>query len=213
MGDASVMHELVIIGAGGHGRVCLDIALLTGMQVRGFIDGDVTIEKEVQGVPILGGDELVENTEFRQKAIFFIGIGDHKVRARLIPVFERYGASFATLIHPSATVSDHTEIGAGTLVNAGAVINTGSVIGRHCVLNTSCSVDHDCVISDSSQICPGATLAGGVVCGVGSYIGSGAVVLPCCSIGAGAMIGAGSTVTEDVAEHTTIIIRAPLTHG
>jgi sugar O-acyltransferase (sialic acid O-acetyltransferase NeuD family) len=213
MGDRVVKQELVIVGAGGHGRVCLDIALLTGMQVRGFIDGGRPAGEDVHGVPILGGDKLVEDAEFRRNAVFFIGIGNQKIRPRLIAGLEKHDASFTTLIHPSAVVSPRSEIGEGTLVNAGVVVNTDSVVGRHCVLNTSCSVDHDCVVGDGAQVCPGATLAGGVTCGAGSYIGSGAVVLPYFKIGAGAVVGAGSSITEDVADEMTVIGRAPLSAG
>lgn len=200
-------EEVVIVGAGGHGRVCLDVCLLTNTPVRGFVDGGREVGEIIHGVSVLGGDELLSNNGFRADAHFIVGIGNRHIRHRVIAELDRNGAALATLIHPSAVVSPRSEIGAGTLVNAGAVINIGARIGRHCVLNTSCSVDHDCTLGDGCQICPGATLAGGVTCAPGAFIGSGSVVLPNRTIGKRAIIGAGSSVANDVPDGVTIANR------
>ena len=203
-------EEVVIVGAGGHGRVCLDICLLTDTPLRGFLDSGRDMGEQIHGVPVLGGDELLSDAGFRAGASFIVGIGDRHIRPRVIAALDGCEAELATLVHPSAVASPRSVIGAGTLVNAGAVVNTDTKIGRHCVLNTSCSVDHDCNIGDGCQVCPGATLAGGVTCGRGFFIGSGAVVLPNRTVGQAAIIGAGSAVAEDVPEGVAMMNRPPL---
>lgn len=48
--------KLIIIGASGHGKVLLDIALKTGYEVLGFLDDDKS-KKTLAGYPVLGTTE------------------------------------------------------------------------------------------------------------------------------------------------------------
>lgn len=197
-------NEIVILGAGGHGKVVLDICLISNRPVRGFIDGGRVAGEIIHGAPVLGGDELLQDTAFVEQASFIVGVGDPQLHCKITAQVTQCGGVFETLQHPSATVSPRAEIGEGTIINAGAVVNIDARIGRHCILNTRSSIDHDCVVEDGCQICPGATLAGGVHCEDGVYVGSGATVLPFIRIGAGAVIGGGMTVIKDVAPGTTL---------
>jgi len=53
--------NIVIIGAGGHGRVVLDVLRAMGkFQIAGFIDADTgKAGQEVMGVPLLGPIHLL----------------------------------------------------------------------------------------------------------------------------------------------------------
>jgi len=198
-------EETVIVGAGGHGRVCLDICLLADIPVRGFLDNSRETGEKIHGVPVLGGDELISDSDFRNAAQFIIGIGDRQIRPRVIAELDLHQATLTTLVHPSAVISPRCDIEDGTLVNAGAVINIDTRIGRHCVINTNCSIDHDCVIGENVHICPGATLAGGIICADDSFIGSGAAILPNCQIGHNATVGGGTIVISDIPENSTFV--------
>ena len=77
-------EEVVIVGAGGHGRVCLDICLLTDTPLRGFLDSGRDMGEQIHGVPVLGGDELLSDAGFRAGASFIVGIGDRHIRPRVI---------------------------------------------------------------------------------------------------------------------------------
>jgi sugar O-acyltransferase (sialic acid O-acetyltransferase NeuD family) len=102
------------------------------------------------------------------------------------------------LRHPSTTVSNHVEIGSGTLIVAGSVVNASASIGCGVILNTACSVDHDCIISDFVHISPGAHLAGNVSIGARSWIGIGVVVREGVHIGNDVVVAAGAVVLKDV---------------
>ena len=197
--------EIVILGAGGHGRVILDICMIRGLAVRGFVDHGKSAGNGLHGTEILGGDELMTDPEFFENAAFIVGVGDREIRRKMITQVQAYNGIFATLIHPAAIVSPRATIGEGTLVNAGAVVNIDARIGEHCILNTQCSIDHDCSLGDNVHICPGATLAGGVTCSEDAYIGSGATVLPNCRIGRGATVGGGAIVISDVDDGLTFL--------
>ncbi len=187
---------LVIFGAGGHAKVLRDICSVAGRSVAGFLDNDA--QGSVHGVSILGSEELLDDPQFVEKHDFILGIGQPAIRNRLAGYAKERGATWATLVHPSAVISQSVKIGEGSVVNSAAVINIDTRIGARCIVNTGAIIDHDCLLGDDVQICPGATIAGGVTCADGVFIGSGASVVPGISIGANSTVGAGSTVLANV---------------
>lgn len=194
---------IIIIGAGGHGKVLYDICRVAGLPLAGFLDN--TVRGTIHGVAVLGGDELFDDATFVDAHEFALGVGEPLVRKRLAARVAATGGTLATLIHPSAVISSSVPLGAGTVVNAGAVINIDSRIGKCCIINTRASIDHDCVLGDNVQICPGATLAGGVKCGDDVFVGSGATIVPMVSVGAGSVVGAGCSVIRDVPAGVTVV--------
>ena len=51
---------VILIGAGGHAKVLLDILLDTGVPVLGFLDNDASLQKKkIFGLPVLGTDEEI----------------------------------------------------------------------------------------------------------------------------------------------------------
>ena len=179
-------NKLVIIGAGGQGRVCADIARLMGYAEIIFLDdGAPNAEGKVKDYP-----------QYLPDADFFVAIGNGTVRRKIQTMLEENGAPIATLIHPNATVAQDVKIGQGTAVMAGAVINPGAVIGCGNIVNTCASVDHDCRVGDYLHIAVGARICGTVTLEDDSWIGAGAVIIQNLSVCAGCMIGAGAVVVK-----------------
>lgn len=184
--------KLVIIGAGGHGKVIADIALKNGYTNIVFVDDNST--GECMGLPIAGTTSDVEklndgNTEF------VIGIGNNATRKRLA---EQFDVNWTTLIHPSAQIAVSVSIGKGTVVMAGAVINVCASIGEHCIINTCAVVEHDNVIGDYVHISPGVKLSGTVSVGRNTWIGTGTSVINNISICDDVIVGVGSVVIRSV---------------
>lgn len=195
---------VVIVGAGGHGKVLFDICRASSVPVAGYLDKDSSWRPDIHGLPILGTDDMLGDGSFVAAHAFVLGIGDVRIRRALIARLEDANAALATLIHPSAAVSEFAEIGRGSTVHAGAVVCIDARIGAHCVVNTGASVDHDCVLADGVQIGPGARLAGGVVCDADVFVGTGASVVPGIKVGKGSVVGAGSSAARDVPENVTV---------
>lgn len=195
--------RVVVLGAGGHGRVILDALLAADQsEVVGFLDDDLKREGErVFGFPVLGLTsqlkELAEKVGFERVAV---AVGDNFVRDQKLRQVQESGLRAATVVHPSARISRFVEIGNGVVILAGAVINPGTILEDNVCVNTAASVDHDNHLGRSCHIFPHATLTGGVRVGEFSYIGSGAVVNPYLRIGNYAYVGAGAVVTRDVSE-------------
>lgn len=183
--------EIIVIGAGGHGRVIADIITLVGDKVIGFLD-----DKEpnhLSEIPYLGTCKDI--LKYQKDAWFIIGIGDNHTRKELM---EAYQVNWYTAIHPSAVIAHDVSIGAGSAVMANAVINTASTIGNGVIINTAATVDHDCTISDYVHISPGVHLGGTVRIGTETWIGIGAIVSNNIDICGECIVGAGAVVIQNI---------------
>jgi sugar O-acyltransferase (sialic acid O-acetyltransferase NeuD family) len=184
------MNRLIIIGAGGHGRVVADA---TDQQVV-FLDDNLELDGVVGSINQL--DQIKEKGES-----IIVAIGDNKTRMEILSKCE----NTTTIIHPSAVISESATIGDGAVVFANVVINPNSTIGRGCILNTASTVDHDCVLGDGVHISPGAHLGGNVTVGDCSWIGIGASVKHGVTIGKNVMVGAGAAVVNDITDSVTVV--------
>ena len=194
------MADVIIIGAGGHGKVIADIVLCAGNNLLGFLD-DSKAGQTHAGFPVLGKQKDYVNYP---DAEFVIAIGSAAAREKIAG--EMAGVRWHTAIHPTAVISKlDVTIGEGTVVMANAVINPGAVIGDHCIVNTAAVVEHDNKIEDYVHISVGAKLAGVVTVGQSTWIGVGATVKNATSICGSCMIGAGAVVVKDIVEPGTYV--------
>lgn len=190
-------EELLIIGAGGHGKSVADVACCTGKYKKiFFLDDDENIMETTY--PVVGKIEniwLYKNTHD-----VFVAIGNPKLREKLLKDLIYQNMSIPVIIHPQAVIGGNTLIGVGTVVMPGAVIGPNSSIGQGCIINTCASVDHDNLLEDYVHISVGAHLAGTVRIGHGTMIGIGAVVSNNLKVCEGCMIGAGAVVTRNITQ-------------
>lgn len=185
--------QLIIIGAGGHGRVAADIARLRGYEEVAFLD-----DQKVENVNQIGC--VADFKKYIGKADFFVGIGSNNPRRAVFEKLEKGGAKIINLIHPAAVVAADVVFGKGIAVMAGAVINTGSRIENGAIINTCASVDHDCAVGAFSHVSVGSHLAGTVAVGENTFIGAGATVINNITICGGCTIGAGAVVVKNIQE-------------
>lgn len=191
---------VIVVGAGGHGKVVVATLQAAGRTVAEVWDDDPgKAGGELLGVPVVGPiAERIAEAEGRQAVL---GIGDNRIRRRLaadLPL------TWISAVHPSAVVHSSVRVGEGTVVFAGAVVQPDAVLGRHAIVNTGATVDHDCGIGDFVHVAPGVHLAGEVSVGEGAVLGIGVKVLPGRTVGAWATVGAGSVVVHDVPAEATV---------
>jgi len=190
------MNKLVIIGAGGHGKVVADCAKRMGYTDIEFLDDNRLVDN-VLGFRVVGGVGCTEKYD-KSSTDFFVAIGNNRVRVDLLKKLVRTGCNVVTLIHPETVISEFVRIEKGALVMPGAVINAGAEIGFGVIVNTGVRIDHDCKIADGVHISPGAVLSGTVSVGEGTWICSGAVVSNNVTIGSGSQVAAGAAVIKNV---------------
>lgn len=106
-----MFKRLVIVGAGGHGKVVADMALKLGYTNILFADDNAT--GECMGFPI-----ICKSTDFEHqndgKTDFVIAVGNNAIRKKIA---ESHDANWVTLIHPSAQIDTNVKIGRGTVIN------------------------------------------------------------------------------------------------
>lgn len=187
-----MFNRLVIIGAGGHGKVIADMAIKKGYTDIVFVDDN--IEGTCIGFPIIATSEQIE--DFNDgKTDFVIAIGDNQVRKKIA---EKYNVKWVSLIHPSAQVGINVTISEGTVIMAGAIVNACTSIGKHCIINSCAVVEHDNVIENYVHISPNVALGGMVRVGECTHIGIGASVKNNISICGNSIIGVGTTVVKNI---------------
>ena len=194
------------IGARGQGRMILSIlrAVDLNYTISGFLDRDPDLHGTlVDGVPVLGGHQLLLHEEYRDAGVF-LGIGTNPERKLL---YEALGVRhrFISAIHPDALVAATVAIGDAPVIMSGVTINRDTQIGTNVIINTGAIVEHDCVVGSHAHICPGVVLCGGVAVGEGAVVGAGATVKDGITIGAWATIGAGAVVVKDVPAGLTVV--------
>ena len=202
--------DVIILGAGGHGRVVLDI-VLQGQQHKpiGFLDNNELLHgRRVDGLPVLGGLERLTDLKARGISGAIIAVGDNGVRRALADHVEQRRFELISAIHPSAQLASSVSLGKGAVVAAGALVCAHCQIGDYCILNTGCIIDHESMIGTSAHICPGVRLAGHVTVESGVFVGIGATVVQNIRIGFEAVVGAGAVVTKDV-DPMTIVVGVP----
>lgn len=197
------MTRVVGIGAGGHARVVADaLRRMGGFEIVGLTDPDPRLQGvEIDGVPVLGGDDVLPRLRREGVEAAFMGIGgvgDNRPRAEVFKRVQSLGFVFVNAIHPAAVVASSVRMGMGVTLAAASVLNPGVRLGSDVIVNTGAIVDHDCEIADHVHIAPGATLSGSVSLGPLVHIGTGAVVKEGIRIGEASLIAAGAVVVEDI---------------
>lgn len=200
--DYSRNPPLLIVGAGGHGRVVLDAALVAGIEVAGFVDRAKPIGCRINDRPVLYSSPKDAPHE---RFSFIVALGDQDARRAISVAIVRAGEMLVTVMHPRAIIAEYGTIGAGCFVAANVIVAPNATIGAFSILNHACTIDHDNLLAAGVQVCPGAHLAGNVVCEEDAFIGTGATICPRVRIGAGAIIGAGATVIRDVPPRATVV--------
>lgn len=199
------MHRLLIIGAGGHGRVVADAAACMNQWTEiAFVDDGYPDKKMSGRWPIIGGQKDLPVLRDRF-AYGIVGIGQAALRLNLLDKLIENGFGIPVVCHPASVVAIDAELCKGTVVMAGAVINSGARVGCGSVINTGSSIDHDCIIMEGVHVCPGAHVAGGVTVGARCWIGIGAVIIQACRVGADVTIGAGAAVINDIPDGVTVV--------
>lgn len=179
--------EVIIIGAGGHGKVIADIVFKSGDNFKGFLDDDLSKEY------VIG--KIIDCKKY-QDCYFVIGIGNNKVRETIAQEYNFL--KFYSAIHPTAVIANDVNIGNGSVIMPNAVINANSKIGNHCIINTASVVEHDCVIDDFAHISPNATLCGTVRIGRETHIGAGAVIKNNITICENVTVGIAAAIVKDI---------------
>jgi len=198
-------NGLLIIGAGGHGRVVADAAEASGQWDKiAFVDDKYPDVSSASQWSVIGRISDLESLKSEWNQIV-VAIGNNSLRVELLEQCKGTGFSVASVIHPSAVIAKDVSMGEGAVVFANTVVNTGVVLGRGVILNTAATVDHDCMLGEGVHLSPGVHLGGTVEIDSYTWLGVGASVVNNCNIGSGVTVGAGTVIIDDIDDQLTVV--------
>lgn len=200
--------SLILIGAGGHARACIDvIEQHDRYRIAGLVGKPEEMHTLHFGYPVIAMDSDLPRLA-KQYQYAFIAVGQIQSPDNRIHLFQRtteLGFQLPVIIAPTAHVSRHAIIGAGTVVMHGAIVNAGAKVGINCIINTRALVEHDATVEDHCHLSTGVILNGDVNVGAGSFVGSGSVIKQGISLGKGCVVGMGLSVRHNQADQTRFV--------
>jgi sugar O-acyltransferase (sialic acid O-acetyltransferase NeuD family) len=201
-------EKIVILGAGGHAKSCVELLEQHGLyEIIGLVGTIDQLGIKISGYEVIGtDDDLYELSQEIEVAVNGIGgIGSQQLRRDITDKAKSNGFRIPTIISPHAIISKNAWVGEGTMVFHGAIINSGAKVEENCIINTGAIIEHDVLIKPYCHISTGVTVNGNVTIGDSSFIGSGAVIRENTKIGNNCLIGMGITVRKNIPTGTKFL--------
>ncbi len=197
-------RSLLILGTRTLAVDIADLAVdIPGVRVAGFVENmeRARCRQKLEGLPVHWVDDLAE---LATSHCAVCGLATTQ-RSRFVEQVAGSGVPFATLVHPSASVSSSGSLGEGTVISRGVIIAAHARLGRHVFVNRGTLIGHHTEIGAFTTVQPGANIAGVCRIGEGTYIGMGAMVIDHITIGAHSVVGAGALVMKDVPDNVQVV--------
>ncbi|MDY6949968.1 MAG: acetyltransferase [Thermodesulfobacteriota bacterium] len=206
----SGLQNIAVYGAGGFG---LEVAMLIEQinmvslewHIIGFFDDGVRKGKIVNGYPVLGGIQQLNQWDSALSMV--VAVGTPMTKRRIVDSIDNQNVSYPILVHPTVITGDrqYVTVGEGSIICAGTIITTNVLIGKHVILNLACTVGHETEIGDFSSLMPACNISGEVKIGQATFWGTGAIVINRRIIGNNCVLGAGAVVTKDIPDNVTAV--------
>ncbi len=190
--------KIILIGCGGHTKVCADVVLNSGkFQIAGVVCDE---KKNVLNLPNIGTDKDLKILKKKYNyALITIGqIKNYQKRLSILNKLKKLDFRIPVIISKQAITSKSAKIKSGTIVMDRAVIHQDVNIGENCIINTGAIIEHDVTIGSNSHISTGAIVNGGVKIGNNVFIGSGSIIVNNINIKSNSFVKAGSLVKKHI---------------
>jgi sugar O-acyltransferase (sialic acid O-acetyltransferase NeuD family) len=201
-GGPQPKNAIVIIGAGGHAKTCIEIIQQNNeYEIIGIVDNKLSPGTEIHNIKVIGDNSVLK--KLRNDGVFYAvnGVGsvnNPSVRKKIFHMLKDLGFKIPNLVHSSCVIEPSVKIGEGNQFFMGSTVGTDTVIGDNCIVNSGSIVSHDCILKNHCHISPGAILAGSVEIGDNSLIGMGATIYIGKIIGKDVVIYNGVNVLTNV---------------
>jgi acetyltransferase-like isoleucine patch superfamily enzyme len=221
VGDGTTFGEHCVVGPG--------VTIGTGCAIGNFV--------VIHGGTRLGNDVRVDDhatlgklpmkaansATTKDQELPPLTVGDTCIVGTGVVLYRGATIDAKVLMADFATVRENVTIGRGTIVGRGVTVENFCVVGIYCKLESECYITAYSTLEDRVFVAPGVVTSNdnyvgrtaerfkhfkGVTVRKGGRIGAGSVILPGVTIGADALVAAGSVVTRDVPPRT-IVMGAP----
>ena len=188
-------EKLLLIGAGGFGRMVAEQAMLQYDCV--FVDDGQPVGAEICGIPVVGG--LADLPELRKEyGLLVVGIGNNRFRAQVYEKAKALGYAFPNIIAPSAYISPYAKLGCGCVVLQNACVQNGASVGNGVLLNAGTEIHCDAAVGDYALIYTNSVVRTGATVGNFARIGSNCTICNHATVPDGTDIPDGSAVHSEV---------------
>ena len=138
--------NLLILGAGSHGRTVRELAESLRLFPRiAFLDDNPDNPQALA--------TCADCARFREEyPVAIPAVGDRELRLRWLRMLIQAGFVIPVLIHPTAVVSPSAEIGYGTVVDARSTIGAGVKIGAGSIVSSGATIDRGMVLPEGSLV-------------------------------------------------------------
>ena len=201
------MKNLIIVGASGFGREVLQWAKYcnksaNAWNILGFIDDNTrALDQYECDYKVI---DSIKAYTIQENDYFAIAIALPKVKKAVVEILIAKGAKFASIIHPSAIVSEFCEIGEGVIITPNAKISPNVKVGNYVTILGS-SLGHDVVVENFCTITGNCSINGHVRLGEGAFIGSNTCIAPGKKVGEWSLVAMGSMVIMNVKSNTKVM--------
>lgn len=206
------MKHLIIVGCGSHAAEIVDyIDHINNHSnnleyvINGMIDNTkkhyihYNYKEEFMG--------SIDDHLVNKDICYVMGIGNLSIRTKVLQEFKLKGASFTTIIHPSALVSKSAQIGEGSIISHNVSIGPKAIIGSFNVINSRCTIGHDARVGDNNFLSPQVVLGGYAQIGNNNLLGTNSCLIPDITMGNNNKIMAGMAVLNKVNDNETVFFR------
>lgn len=164
-------NNLLIIGAGGHGRCCADIAkAMNQFDKINFLD-DTATDSIVNDLHVIGKvDELASH--YGEYKNIVVAIGNNSVRRKLMKQCEDIGYNLVNLIHPFASVSSYATLGKGNVIFPYVTVEANTTIKDGCILCSGSVMNHDANLESHCLVYANTTIRPNTYIGKETRIGN-----------------------------------------
>lgn len=184
--------KLLLVGAGGFGRMAAEQAML--QYDCAFVDDGQDVDTEICGIPVVGG--LSDLPELRKNYdLLVVGIGSNQFRAQVYEKAKELGYAFPNIIAPSAYISPYAKLGCGCVILQNACVQNSAVVGNGVLLNAGTEVHCDVAVGDYALIYTNSVIRTGAA--VGSYVRIGSN----CTVCNDAAVSDGADIPDCTAVH------------
>lgn len=161
------------MGAGGHGRCCLDIAREEYDEIA-FLDDNLDV-KEINDCKVIGTiDEM--SSFYLEYTKIFIAVGNNILREKLIKQAIEIGYEVVTLISNKSSISSYANIGIASVIFPNAVVEANATIGEGCIVAANTTINHDVTINNYCLINSNTVIRPNVILGKSTTVSSHCII-------------------------------------
>lgn len=201
-------NDLIIIGGRGGAKMVIEAIRSTNNNtIKGIIDSELPASEFVLGVPVLGGESMLESLReqgYRNIVLSFTLLNNLPLREEKYLEYKNKGYIFPNIIHRRATVEPSVKMGEGNIILANSMLGSDVVLGNVNFVNTGAMICHDTVAYQNNHFAPNAVLAGRIHVGCNNIFGMCSTTYFDVKIGNGNIINNGVNVFADIRDNKII---------